>query len=83
MKLKFVKAILMVAFIVLTASLSYLGFNHKEASIDFTALDKEKSASANIQNEEAFENILKNIGNSTSVVKPDILQSNDTARVVR
>ena len=71
----------MVAFIVLTAGLSYLGFNNKEASIDFAALEKEKSASSNSQNEQAFENILKNIGNSTSLVKPDILQSNDTARL--
>jgi tetratricopeptide (TPR) repeat protein len=81
MKHKYIKAILMVAFIVLTAGLSYLGFNKKEASIDFAALEKEKSASSNSQNEEAFENILKNIGNSTSLVKPDILQSNDTARL--
>ena len=71
----------MVAFIVLTAGLSYLGFNNKEASIDFAALEKEKSASSNSQNEQAFENILKNIGNSTSLVKPDILQSNDTTRL--
>ena len=81
MKLKLVKAILMIAFIVLTAALTYLGLNRREASIDFVALDKARSAEASTQSEEAFANVLKNIGNSTKLVKPDILQSGDTGRL--
>lgn len=71
----------MIAFIVLTVSLTYLGLNKKEATIDFKALDKERSETMQAQNEVAFSNILKNIGNSTDLVKPDILQSNDTGRL--
>ena len=81
MKFTSIKAILMVAFIVLTGFLTYIGLNKKTANIDFKALDKEQSLSMESQNEESFANVLKNIGNSTQVVKPDILQSVDTGRL--
>ncbi len=81
MKLNFIKATLVVAFLVLTGWLTYIGLNKKEANIDFKGLEKKRSEAMNDQNQVAFENLLKNIGNSTTVVKPDILVSTDTSRL--
>lgn len=81
MKLKSVKATLMVAFIILTGSLTYLGLNSNKANIDFKAIEAKNAAEMRTQTETEFENVLKNIGNSTTVVKPEVLQSNDTAKL--
>jgi len=81
MKLTVIKATLVVAFLVLTVWLTLLGLNNKEAKIDFKALEKERSTAMNTQNEASFDNLLKNIGNSTTLVKPDILVSTDTSRL--
>jgi tetratricopeptide (TPR) repeat protein len=81
MKLNVIKATLMVAFLVLTASLTYIGLNSNKAQIDFKGLEKKRSESMNTQNQESFDRLLKNIGNSTTVVKPDILSSTDTSRL--
>ncbi|MEZ4805326.1 MAG: hypothetical protein R2852_07545 [Bacteroidia bacterium] len=81
MNSKLIKAVLIGAFIVLTSILTYSGLNKKEASIDFAELAKEKAEQMSSQNADAFENVLKNIGSSTTIVKPDILQSNDTGRL--
>jgi tetratricopeptide (TPR) repeat protein len=81
MKLNVIKATLVVAFLVLTGWLTYIGLNKKEASIDFKALEKKRSEAMNEQNLVSFDNIIKNIGNSTRLVKPDILASADTTRL--
>ncbi|MFM6984435.1 MAG: tetratricopeptide repeat protein [Chitinophagaceae bacterium] len=79
--MKSVKATLMVAFIILTGGLTYLGLNSNKADIDFKAIEAKNAAEMRTQTEAEFENVLKNIGNSTSVVKPEILQSTDTAKL--
>lgn len=81
MKLKDLKATLLVAFIFLTAALTYLGLKSDTANIDFKKLQKERDEAMSRQSESSFENVLKNIGSSTTVVKPDVLQSSDTSRL--
>lgn len=81
MKLKVIKATLLVAFIVLTVSLTYLGRKSNKASIDFKALQEKRAKEMRVQTESDFESVLKNIGNSTTLVKPDILSSNDTTKL--
>lgn len=81
MNLKSIKATLLVAFIILTGTLTYIGLNKSEASIDFDAISKKRTESMRMQSEEDFEKVLKNIGSSTNVVKPEILQSEDTAKL--
>ncbi len=81
MNLKSIKATLLVAFIILTGTLTYWGLNKKEATIDFNALSEKRNKDMQVQSEESFNNILKNIGNSTTVVKPEILQSEDTSKL--
>ncbi len=81
MNLKSIKATLLVAFIILTGTLTYFGLNKKEAQIDFNAISQKRNKDMLVQSEEEFNNLLKNIGNSTTVVKPEILQSNDTAQL--
>lgn len=76
-----IKATLWVAFFVLTASLTYFGLNRSNASIDFKALNKEKSQAQSASIKEEFDNLIKNIGSSTTVVKPDVLTSTDTTRL--
>lgn len=76
-----IKATLWVAFIVLTITLTYLGLNKSEATIDFNALNKEKNQVASESIKAEFENLIKNIGSSTTVVKPDVLTSTDTSRI--
>lgn len=81
MKLNSVKATLLVAFIILTGTLTYFGLNRSKASIDFKAIEAKNAEEMRTQTEEEFANVLKNIGSSTSVVKPEILQSTDTAKL--
>lgn len=81
MKLKFIKAILLIAFIVLTVSLTLLGYKSSKATIDLKGLEKERSSRAIEESETEFNNLIKNIGNSTKLVKPDVLQSADTSRL--
>ncbi|HEY1045335.1 MAG TPA: hypothetical protein VGF79_02780, partial [Bacteroidia bacterium] len=81
MKLKVIKATLLVAFIVLTVSLTFFGLNSKEASIDFKALEKKRAVEMSKQTEESFSGMLKNIGSTTNVVKPDVLNSTDTGKL--
>jgi len=81
MKLNPLKAILLIAFFIVTALLTYFGLHRSEAQIDFEALNKERSEAMTAQNEKAFESILNNLGSSTTVVKPDILSSKDTQRI--
>ena len=81
MKLNPLKAIILIAFFIATALLTYFGLHKSEAQIDFEALNKERSEAMTAQNEKAFESILNNLGSSTTVVKPDILSSNDTQRI--
>lgn len=81
MKLKVIKATLLVAFIVLTVFLTFFGLNTKEASIDFKALEKKRAVEMSKQTEESFSGMLKNIGSTSNVVKPDILNSTDTGKL--
>lgn len=81
MKLTVIKATLLVAFIILTGTLTYFGLNSKKAEIDFKALEKKRTEEMRTQNESDFESVLRNIGSSTTVVKPEILQSTDTSKL--
>lgn len=81
MSLKYIKATLLVAFLVFTAALTYIGLNKKEATIDFKALEQKRTETTNVQGQTDFENLLRNIGSSTKLIKPDIIQSQDTARL--
>ena len=81
MKSNPIKAILLIAFFIVTALLTYFGLHSSEAQIDFKALNQQRAEAMTNQNEKAFETILKNLGSSTTLVKPDILQSNDTNRL--
>jgi tetratricopeptide (TPR) repeat protein len=82
MKFTYIKATLWVAFFLLLSVLSYLGFNKKAANYDFKQLADKKNSAMQEQTQSEFENTLKNIGSSTSVVKPDVLVSNDTNRLL-
>src|SRR5690606_24375786 len=81
MNLKVLKATLLVAFIVLTVTLTYFGLNSNKAQINFKELADMRSEEMSVQNTEAFEKTLRNIGSTSTVVKPDVLQSNDTSRL--
>lgn len=81
MNLKSIKATLLVAFIILTGTLTYFGLNKPEAKIDFEGLGKKRNEQIKLQSDQEFENVLKNIGSSTSVVKPEILRSTDTTQL--
>ncbi len=81
MKLNVIKATFLVAFLVLCIPLVYLGWKKSEAKIDFKAIEDKKSEDINLQTEEQFNDFLKNIGNTVSEVKPDVLQSQDTNRL--
>lgn len=81
MPLKYIKATLLVAFLVFTALLTYIGLNKKEASIDFKGLEQKRTETGNAQSQADFDNLLRNIGSSTTLIKSDILQSQDTARL--
>jgi len=81
MSLKYIKATLLVAFLVFTAVLTCIGLNKKEASIDFKGLQQKQTETGIAQGQADFDNLLRNIGSSTKLVKPDILQSQDTARL--
>ncbi len=81
MKLNVIKATLLVAFLVFTTWLTVIGLNTNTARIDFKALEKSRTEAMNKQSESSFESMLKNIGNTTRLIKPDILTSTDTARL--
>jgi tetratricopeptide (TPR) repeat protein len=82
MKFTYIKATLWVAFFLLVIVLSYLGFNKNEAKYDFKQLADKKNSDMQVQTQSEFENTLKNIGSSSNVVKPDVLTSNDTNRLM-
>lgn len=81
MKLSTIKATFLVAFLFSVGLLSYKGWKRSEASIDFKKMEDEKNSATREQTSEKFNSFLKNIGSSTDVVKPDILQSEDTLRL--
>lgn len=81
MKLNVIKATILVAFLVLSIPLVYLGWKKSEAKIDFNAIEDKKSEEINAQTEQEFNDFLKNIGNTVTEVKPDVLQSTDTNRL--
>lgn len=81
MNLKIVKATLMVAFLLLSVWLISKGLKSSEAAIDFKKLQADRQNEAIRQTSEQFELFIKNIGTTTDLVKPDILQSQDTLRL--
>lgn len=81
MKSLSLKTVLLIVFTVLLLVLTYLGLNKSTADIDFAALQKSQNDTYAEQSRSEFETLIKNIGNSTQLVKPDILQSDDTARL--
>jgi tetratricopeptide (TPR) repeat protein len=82
MKITYIKATLWVAFFLLIIVLSLIGFNKREANYDFKKLADKKNTAMQVQTQSEFESTLKNIGSSTNVVKPDVLNSNDTSRLL-
>jgi tetratricopeptide (TPR) repeat protein len=81
MKLFTIKATLMVAFLLLVGLFSWIGWKRSSATIDFKKMEEARLAETQKQTTDQFTNILKNIGASTDVVKPDILNSTDTLRL--
>lgn len=81
MQNKTIKATLLVAFVLMTGILTYFGLNTSKATIDFDKIANKSNIEMGQQELESFENTLKNIGSSTSLVKPDVLKSDDTARL--
>ncbi len=81
MHLNTLRATLWVAFLLILGLLTYFGLKSNKAEIDFNQLSSSKNDEQNNQNALDFENLLKNIGNSTSLVKPDVLNSTDTNRL--
>ena len=73
MKLFTIKATLMVAFLLLVGLFSWIGWKRSSATIDFKKMEEARLAETQKQTTDQFTNILKNIGASTDVVKPDII----------
>ncbi|MES2617121.1 MAG: hypothetical protein V4613_04535, partial [Bacteroidota bacterium] len=81
MNLNIIKATFLVAFLLLVVGLTYKGLKKPEASIDFKKMEEDRTAEARKQSSEQFDVFIKNIGSTTDVVKPDILQSTDSLRL--
>jgi tetratricopeptide (TPR) repeat protein len=81
MKLFAIKATLMVAFLLSAVWLSLKGWKKKEAVIDFKKMEEARMEETKKQTSEQFNSFLKNIGTTTDIVKPDILNSTDTLRL--
>ncbi len=81
MKLFTIKATFMVAFLLLVVWFSMKGWKNEKASIDFKKMEESRQEATQKQTSEQFSTFLKNIGSSTDVVKPDILNSTDTLRL--
>ncbi len=81
MKLFTIKATLVVAFLLLVGWFSWMGWKKSEASIDFKKMEVARLFETQKQTTDQFSTFLKNIGSTTDIVKPDILNSTDTLRL--
>ncbi len=58
--------------------LTYISWNKKSKTIDFASIENKRKGESISGIQEQYDNFVKNLGNSTTIVKPAVLTSNDT-----
>lgn len=65
-------------FILALIGLTYISWNTKTKTIDFAAIENKRKGESFSGIKDQYDNFVKNLGNSTTIVKPAVLTSNDT-----
>lgn len=65
-------------FILALIGLTYISWNTKTKTIDFAAIENKRKGESFSGIKDQYDNFVKNLGNSTTIVKPAVLTRNDT-----